>query len=228
MLGLAAATGAPALLLICGCCGLVEPSRRSSAGSEPSADHSRCELEPQDQVAGGRWLLHVGGSRGLLAGLESATTKISGSGRSGVPPNMSTWCIPSGMARGAAQPEHDMALQHHPTHGPRWRARAISTKMQKDAHLHQHKSRPPRQVLGARAGTAGWPGVQGVAGRPGKRFRPRPVAHSPGPTAPEVAEERRTTPGRSATREELVRANGSIIFGETQDLSFFWHVPPAC
>ena len=47
-------------------------------------------------------------------------------------------------------------------------------------------------------------------------------------TAPEVVEERRTTPGRSARREELVRANGSIIFGETQDLSFFWHVPPAC
>ena len=125
VLGLAAATGAPALLLICGCCGLVEPSRRSSAGSKPSADHSRCELEPQDQVAGGRWLLHVGGSRGLLAGLESATTKISGSGRSGVPPNMSTWCIPSGMARGAAQPEHDMArpaLQHHPTQGARARS----------------------------------------------------------------------------------------------------------
>ena len=34
-------------------------------------------------------------------------------------------------------------------------ARAISTKMQKDAHLHQHKSRPPRQVLGGRAGTVG-------------------------------------------------------------------------
>ena len=83
-------------------------------------DHSRYELEPQDQVAGGRWLLHVGGSHGLLPGLESATAKISGSGRSGVPPNMSTWCIPSGVARGAAQPEHDMArpaLQHHPTHG---------------------------------------------------------------------------------------------------------------
>ena len=46
-------------------------------------------------------------------------------------------------------------------------------------------------------------------------------------TAPEVAEERRTTPGRSARREELVRANGSIIFGETQDLSFFGHAPRA-
>ena len=52
--------------------------------------------------------------------------------------------------------------------------------------------------------------------------------NSPSPTAPEVAEERRTTPGRSARREELVRANGSIIFRETQDLSFFGHVPPAC
>ena len=221
---MAAATGAPALLLMCGCWGLVEPSRRPSDGSQPSTDHSRYEVEPQDQVAGGRWLLHVGGSHELLPGLESATAKISGSGRSGVPPNMSTWCIPSGVARGAAQPEHDMArpaLQHHP-------ARAISMKMQKDAHLHQHKSRPPRQVLGARAGTVGWPGVQGVAGRPGKRFRPRPVAHSPGPTAPEVAEERRTTPGRSARREELVRANGSIIFGETQELSFFGHAPRAC
>ena len=90
MLGLAAATGAPALLLMCGCCGLVEPSRQPSDGSEPSTDHSRYELEPQDQVAGGRWLLHVGGSHGLLPGLESATAKISGSGRSGVPPNMST------------------------------------------------------------------------------------------------------------------------------------------
>ena len=134
VLGLAAATGAPALLLICGCCGLVEPSRRSSAGSEPSADHSRCELEPQDQVAGGRWLLHVGGSRGLLPGLESATAKISGSGRSGVPPDMSTWRIPSGVARGAAQPEHGMArpaVQHHPTHGARarsaWRCRKTHT-----------------------------------------------------------------------------------------------------
>ena len=154
VLGLAAATGAPALLLMCGCWGLVERSGRSSDRSEPSADHSHYDLEPQDQVAGGRWLLHVGGSHGLLPGLESATAKISGSGRSGVPPNMSTWCIPSGVARGAAQPEHDMArpaLQHHPTHG----ARAISTKMQKDAHLPQHKNRPPRQVLGARAGTVG-------------------------------------------------------------------------
>ena len=122
---MAAATGAPALLLICGCWGLVERWRRSSDGSQPSTDHSRYELEPQDQVAGGRWLLHVGGSRGLLPGLESATAKISGSGRSGVPPNMSTWCIPSGLARGAAQPEHDMArpaLQHHPTQGARARS----------------------------------------------------------------------------------------------------------
>ena len=47
-------------------------------------------------------------------------------------------------------------------------------------------------------------------------------------TAPEVAEERRTTPGRSARREELVRANGSIIFGETQELSFFGYAPRAC
>ena len=120
VLGLAAATGAPALLLMCGCWGLVEPSRRPSDGSQPSTDHSRYEVEPQDQVAGGRWLLHVGGSCGLLPGLESATAKISGSGRSGVPPNMSTWCIPSGVARGATKPEHDMArpaLQHHPTHG---------------------------------------------------------------------------------------------------------------
>ena len=120
VLGLPAAMGAPALLLMCGCWGLVEPSRRPSDGSQPSTDHSRYEVEPQDQVAGGRWLLHVGGSRGLLPGLESAAAKISGSGRSGVPPNMSTWCIPSGMARGAAQPEYDTArpaLQHHPTHG---------------------------------------------------------------------------------------------------------------
>ena len=153
--GLAAATGAPALLLVCGCWGLVEPSRRPSDGSQPSTDHSRYEVEPQDQVAGGRWLLHVGGSRGLLPGLESAAAKISGSGRSGVPPDMSTWRIPSGVARGAAQPEHGMArpaVQHHPTHGARARSAA---KMQKDAHLPQHKSRPPRQVLGARAGTVG-------------------------------------------------------------------------
>ena len=104
---------------------MVEPSRQPSDGSQPSADHSRCELEPQDQVAGGRWLLHVGGSRGLLLGLESATAKISGSGRSGVPPKMSTGCIPSGVTHGAAQPEHDMArpaLQHQPTHGARARS----------------------------------------------------------------------------------------------------------
>ena len=171
---------------------MVEPLRRPSDGSQPSTDHSRYEVEPQDQVAGGRWLLHVGGSRGLLPGLESATAKISGSGRSGVPPNMSTWRLPSGVAHGAAQPEHDMArpaLQHHPTHG----ARARSARRCRKTHICTT----------------------------GKRFRPRPVAHSPGPTAPEVAEERRTTPGRSARREELVRANGSIIFRETQDLSFF-------
>ena len=75
--------------------------------------------------------------------------------------------------------------------------------------------------------TVGRAGVLGVAGRAGKRFRPRPVPHSPGPTAPEVAEERHTTPGRSARREELVRANGSIIFGETPDLRFFRHAPQA-
>jgi hypothetical protein len=78
VLGLAAATVAPGLLLICGCCGLVEPSRQPSDGSEPSTDHSRYELEAQDQVAGGHWLLHVDGSCGLLPGLESATAKISG------------------------------------------------------------------------------------------------------------------------------------------------------
>ena len=75
--GLAAATGAPALLLICGCWGLVERSRRPSDGSEPSTDHSRYDMKPQDQVADGRWLLHVGGSHELLPGLESATGKIS-------------------------------------------------------------------------------------------------------------------------------------------------------
>ena len=89
VLGLPAAMGAPALLLMCGCWGLVERWRRPSDGSEPSTDHSRYEVEPQDQVAGGRWLLHVGGSRGLLPGLESATAKISGSGRSGVPRDIS-------------------------------------------------------------------------------------------------------------------------------------------
>ena len=132
---------------------------------------------------------------------------------------LGTWSSTAGARHGAAGPP----ASPHPR-----RARAISTKMQKDAHLHQHKSRPPRQVLGARAGTVSWSGAQGVAGRPGKRFRPRPVPRCPGPTAPEVAEERRTTPGRSARREELVRANGSIIFGETQDLSFFGHAPRAC
>ena len=124
VLGLAAATGAPALLLMCGCCGLVEPSRQPSDGSEPSTDHSRYELESQDQVAGGRWLLHVDGSRGLLPGLESATAKISGSERSGVPPKMSTGCIPSGVTHGAAQPEHDrpendrVPTRFCPHHGP--------------------------------------------------------------------------------------------------------------
>ena len=124
--------------------------------------------------------------------------------------------------------QHNQSTTWRGRHHPMARSRDRSTKMQKDAHLPQHKSHPPRQVMGARAGTVGRPGAQGVAGRPGKRFRPRLMPHSPGPTAPEVAEERHTTPGRSARREELVRANGSIIFGETQDLSFFWHVPPAC
>ena len=118
MLGLAAGTGAPALLLICGCCGLVEPSRQPSDGSEPSTDHSRYEVEPQDQVASGRWLLHVGGSRGLLPGLESATAKISGSGRSGVPPNMSTWCIAvstnSGTPRAPLAPPTARVCDRHP------------------------------------------------------------------------------------------------------------------
>ena len=110
-----------------------------------------------------------------------------------------------------------------------WHARAIAARRCRKTHTCPNtKSHPPRQVMGARADTVGRPGAQGVAGRPGKRFRPRLMPHSPGPTAPEVAEERHTTPGRSARREELVRANGSIIFGETQDLSFFGHAPPAC
>jgi hypothetical protein len=225
---LAAATGAPALLLICGCCGLVEPSRQPSDGSEPSADHSRYELEPQDQVAGGHCCSTWVGAVGCCCRVWRAQPPRS-------PAQGAQACHPTcqrGVYRAAWH-----VVQHNRSTTRRGRpssitpptvARAISTTMQKDAHLHQHKSRPPRQVLGARAGTVGWPGVQGVAGRPGKRFRPRPVAHSPGPTAPEVAEERRTTPGRSARREELVRANGSIIFGETQDLSFFGHAPRAC
>ena len=157
---MAAATGAPALLLICGCCGLVEPSRQPSDGSEPSTDHSRYDLEPQDQVAGGRWLLHVGGSRGLLPGLESATAKISGSGRSGVPPNMSTWCIPSGMARGAAQPEYDTArpaLQHHPTHGG-------ARDQHEDA---ERRTLAPTQKSSATPGSGGSGGHSGLAQGPG-------------------------------------------------------------
>ena len=209
---MAAATGAPALLLMCGCWGLVERSRRPSDGSEPSTDHSRYDMEQQLMAPA-----HVERNRQdlRLRALRRATQHVNVvyTERRG------TWSSTAGARHGAAGPP----ASAHP-----WRARAISTKMQKDAHLHQHKRRPPRQVLGARVGTVGWPGVQGVAGRPGKRLRPRPVAHSPGPTAPEVAEERHTTPGRSARREELVRANGSIISGETQDLSFFWHVPPAC
>ena len=157
---MAATTGAPALLLICGCCGLVEPSRQPSDGSEPSTDHSRYDLEPQDQVAGGRWLLHVGGSRGLLPGLESATAKISGSGRSGVPPNMSTLCIPSGVARGAAQPEHDMArpaLQHHPTRGG-------ARDQHEDA---ERRTLAPTQKSPATPGSGGSGGHSGLARGPG-------------------------------------------------------------
>ena len=160
VLGLAAATGAPALLLMCGCWGLVEPLRRPSDGSQPSTDHSRYELEPQDQVAGGRWLLHVGGSRGLLLGLESATAKISGSGRSGVPPNMSTWCIPSGVAHGAAQPEHDMArpaLQHHPT-----------TAHARDQHEDaERRTLAPTQKSSATPGSGGSGGHSGLDRGPG-------------------------------------------------------------
>ena len=174
VLGLAAATVAPGLLLICGCCGLVEPSRQPSDGSEPSTDHSRYDLEPQDQVAGGRWLLHVGGSRGLLPGLESATAKISGSGRSGVPPNMSTWCIPSGVARGAAQPEHDMArpaLQHHPTHGARaraaWRCRKTHTCTNTKVVRHARFWGLGRAQW-ADPGPRGWQGCLGSASAPGQ------------------------------------------------------------
>ena len=57
-----------------------------------------------------------------------------------------TWSSTAGARHGAAGPP----ASPHPR-----RARAISTKMQKDAHLPQHKNRPPRQVLGARAGTVG-------------------------------------------------------------------------
>ena len=160
VLGLPAAMGAPALLLMCGCWGLVEPSRRPSDGSQPSTDHSRYEVEPQDQVAGGRWLLHVGGSRGLLPGLESATAKISGSGRSGVPPDMSTWRIPSGVARGAAQPEHGMArpaVQHHPTHGARARS----------AEDAERRTLAPTQKSSATPGSGGSGGHSGLSRAPG-------------------------------------------------------------
>ena len=152
-----AAMGAPALLLMCGCWGLVEPSRRPSGGSQPSTDHSRYEVEPQDQVAGGRWLLHVGGSRGLLPGLESATAKISGSGRSGVPPNMSTWCIPSGVARGAAQPEHDMAWPASP-HG------TLARSQHEDA---ERRTLAPTQKSSATPGYGGSGGHSGQARGPG-------------------------------------------------------------
>ena len=57
-----------------------------------------------------------------------------------------TWSSTAGARHGAAGPP----ASPHPRH-----ARAISTKMQKDAHLPQHKRRPPRQVPGARAGTVG-------------------------------------------------------------------------
>ena len=157
---MAAATGAPALLLICGCWGLVERSRRPSDGSEPSTDRSRYDMKPQDQVAGGRWLLHVGGSHELLPGLESATGKISGSGRSGVPPNMSTWRIPSGLARGAAQPEHDMArpaLQHHPTHGG-------ARDQHEDA---ERRTLAPTQKSSATPGSGGSGGHSGLIRGPG-------------------------------------------------------------
>ena len=157
---MAAATGAPALLLICGCWGLVERWRWSSDGSQPSTDHSRYEVEPQDQVAGGRWLLHVGGSRGLLPGLESATAKISGSGRSSVPPNMPTWCIPSSVAHEAAQPEHDMArpaLQHHPTHGG-------ARDQHEDA---ERRTLAPTQKSSATPGSGGSGGHSGLVRGPG-------------------------------------------------------------
>ena len=143
---------------------MVEPSRQPSDGSEPSTDHSRYDLEPQDQVAGGRWLLHVGGSCGLLPGLESATAKISGSGRSGVPPNMSTWCIPSGVARGAAQPEHDMArpaLQHHPTHGG-------ARDHHEDA---ERRTLAPTQKSSATPGSGGSGRHGGLARGPGGKSR---------------------------------------------------------
>ena len=153
---------------------MVEPLRRPSDGSQPSTDHSRYELEPQDQVAGGRWLLHVGGSRGLLPGLESATTKISGSGRSGVPPNMSTWCIPSGVAREAAQPEHDMArpaLQHHPTHGTRARSarRCRKTHTCTNTKVLRHaRFWGLGRAQWADPGPRGWQGGLGSASAPGQ------------------------------------------------------------
>ena len=122
---------------------------------------------------GGRWLLHVGGSRGLLPGLESATAKISGSGRSGVPPNMSTWCIPSGVARGAAQPEHDMArpaLQHHPTHGARARSRRCrKTHTCPDTKIVRHaRFWGLGRAQWADPGPRGWKGCLGSASAPGQ------------------------------------------------------------
>ena len=151
---------------------MVEPLRRPLDGSEPSTDYSRYELWPQDQVAGGRWLLHVGGSRGLLPGLESAAAKISGSGRSGVPPNMSTWCIPSGVARGAAQPEHGM---ERPTSPHPRRARAISRRCRKThtcpntkVVVRHARFRGLGRAQWAEPGPRGWQGCLGSASAPGQ------------------------------------------------------------
>ena len=102
-------------------------------------------------------VLHVGGRRGLLPGLESATAKISGSGRSGVPPNMSTWCIPSGVARGAAQPEHDMAWPASP-HG------TLARSQHEDA---ERRTLAPTQKSSATPGYGGSGGHSGQARGPG-------------------------------------------------------------
>ena len=156
VLGLPAAMGAPALLLMCGCWGLVEPSRRPSDGSQPSTDHSRYEVEPQDQPGGRRplaaprgwepWAAAGSGERNRqdlrLRALRRAAQHVNVV----YTEQRGTWSSTVGARHGAAGPP----ASPHPR-----RARAISTKMQKDAHLPQHKNRPPRQVLGARAGTVG-------------------------------------------------------------------------
>ena len=109
--------------------------------------------------------------------------------------------------------------------------RSISTHVHEDA---ERRTLAPTQKSSATPGYGGSGGHSGQARGPGGGREAwgalPPLASAPQPW-PYCARSGGRAPHnscRSARREELVRANGSIIFGETPDLRFFRHAPQAC